>query len=45
VFSLSRSRREPFLKSTSEGQDAVLDHRVFFLPQIIFILYLPLKTL
>jgi hypothetical protein len=45
VCSLSPSRREPFLKLTSLGQGAVLDHRVFFLLQIVFILYLPLKTL
>jgi hypothetical protein len=43
VCSLSPSQREPFLRSASLGQCAVLDHRVFSLPQIIFILYLPLK--
>jgi hypothetical protein len=41
----SLSRREPFLKSASLGQGAVLDRRVFSLSQIIFILYLSLKTL
>jgi hypothetical protein len=43
-FSLSPSRRESFLRMTSLGQGATLDHRVT-LPQIFFILTLPLKTL
>jgi hypothetical protein len=42
---LSPSRRESFLRSVSLGQGAVLNHRVFSLPQIIFILNVPLKTL
>jgi hypothetical protein len=41
----SLSRRESFLKSASLGQGAVIDRRVFSLSQIIFILYLSLKTL
>jgi hypothetical protein len=43
VLSLSPCRHEPFLKSASLGQGAILDHQVFLLLQIIFILYLPLK--
>jgi hypothetical protein len=45
VLSLSPFRREPFLRSGSLGKCADLDCRVFPLSQIIFILYLPLKTL
>jgi hypothetical protein len=42
VFSLSPSRREPFLRSASLWQGAVLNHRVFPFSQNILILYLPL---
>jgi hypothetical protein len=41
--SLSPSQREPFLRSAALRQDVILDRRVFSLPQIIFILCLPLK--
>jgi hypothetical protein len=45
LCSLSPSRHELLLRSASIGQAAVLDHQVFPLPQIIFILNLSLKTL
>jgi hypothetical protein len=43
VCSLSPSRHEPFLRSASLRQGAILNRRVFSLLQIIFIFYLPLK--
>jgi hypothetical protein len=39
----SPSQRESFLRSASLVQGVVLNHRVFSLPQIILVLYLPLK--
>jgi hypothetical protein len=45
VCSLSPSQCEPFLRSASVGQGVILDHRVFVLSQIVFILYLLLQTL
>jgi hypothetical protein len=45
VCSLSPFQRDPFFRSASLGQGAILDHLVFMLPQNIFILYLLLKTL
>jgi hypothetical protein len=36
VLSLSPFRHEPFLRSASQGQGAVLDRRVFPLPQKCF---------
>jgi hypothetical protein len=45
VCSLSPNRREPFFRLTFLGQGATLDRRVPSLPQNVFILYLPLKTL
>jgi hypothetical protein len=45
VFSLSPYRREPFLRSAFLGQGAVLNHLVPSLPQNVFVLYLPVKTL
>jgi hypothetical protein len=38
-------RHEPFLRSVFLGQGDILDHRVYSLPQNVFILYLPVKTL
>jgi hypothetical protein len=45
VWSLSPYQREPLLRLAFIGQCAVLDRRVSSLPQNIFILCLPLKTL
>jgi hypothetical protein len=43
VCSLPPSRHESFLRSAFLGQGVVLDHQVFLLSQIVFILYLSLK--
>jgi hypothetical protein len=45
VCSLSPSQCEPFLRSVSLGQGAILDRRVIASVKMSFILYLLLKTL
>jgi hypothetical protein len=45
VCSLTTNRREPLLRLAFLGQGVILDHGVSSLPQNVFILYLPLKTL
>jgi hypothetical protein len=45
VLSPPPYRHEPFLRSVFLGQGDILDHRVYSLPQNVFILYLPVKTL